>query len=59
MQIQWHHPVHGVGCLTAILDGDGRDLLEPRDAVAEGRITAIHIVIDPAEFASVQLPAPA
>jgi len=31
VQIQWHHPEHGIGCLTVIPDGDGRDLVEPRD----------------------------
>jgi hypothetical protein len=31
VQIQWHHPEHGIGCLTVLLDGPGRDLLEPRD----------------------------
>jgi hypothetical protein len=35
VQIQWHHPEHGVGCLTVLLDGAGRDLVEPRDDCAE------------------------
>jgi hypothetical protein len=35
VQIQWHHPEHGVGCLTVLLDGPGRDLVEPREDCAE------------------------
>lgn len=35
VQIQWHHPEHGIGCLTLLRDGPGRDLLEPRDDCAE------------------------
>ncbi|MFE5398643.1 helix-turn-helix domain-containing protein [Streptomyces sp. NPDC056568] len=31
VQIQWHHPDHGIGCLTVLRDGPGRDLVEPRD----------------------------
>ncbi|MEV4336878.1 XRE family transcriptional regulator [Streptomyces sp. NPDC049590] len=31
IQIQWHHPKHGVGCLTLLRQGPGRDLIEPRD----------------------------
>ncbi|MFF5089174.1 XRE family transcriptional regulator [Streptomyces niveus] len=31
VQIQWHHPKHSIGCLTVMLEGPGRDLLEPRD----------------------------
>lgn len=31
VQIQWHHPDIGIGCLTAVSDGPARDLLEPRD----------------------------
>ncbi|BCM64833.1 MULTISPECIES: XRE family transcriptional regulator [Streptomyces] len=31
VQIQWHHPKHGVGCLTVLRTGPGRNLLEPRD----------------------------
>lgn len=31
VQIQWHHPEQGVGCLTVLLDGPGRNLVEPRD----------------------------
>jgi hypothetical protein len=31
VQIQWHHPKYGVGCLTVLLKGAGSDLLEPRD----------------------------
>ncbi|MBM7774682.1 hypothetical protein JOD54_004886 [Actinokineospora baliensis] len=31
VQFQWHHPVHGIGCLTVIGEGDGKDLVEPRD----------------------------
>ena len=34
VQVQWHHPVHGVGCLTVIDSGAGRDLVEPRDDCA-------------------------
>ncbi|MEO3765718.1 hypothetical protein [Streptomyces sp. B5E4] len=35
VQIQWHHPEHGIGCLTAMREGPGRGLLEPRDACAD------------------------
>jgi len=35
VQIQWHHPKYGIGCLTVLLDGPGRDLLEPRDDCAD------------------------
>ncbi|RDI69343.1 hypothetical protein DFR76_101881 [Nocardia pseudobrasiliensis] len=35
VQIQWHHPKYGIGCLTVLLDGPGRDLIEPRDDCAE------------------------
>lgn len=35
VQIQWHHPEYGIGCLTVLLDGPGRDLLEPRDDCAD------------------------
>jgi hypothetical protein len=35
VQIQWHHPEHGIGCLTVLLDGPGRGLLEPRDDCAD------------------------
>ncbi|GAB3449448.1 hypothetical protein GCM10027436_44090 [Actinophytocola sediminis] len=35
VQIQWHHPKFGIGCLTALLDGPGRDLFEPRDNCAD------------------------
>ncbi|WP_447034809.1 helix-turn-helix domain-containing protein [Streptomyces sp. DSM 118878] len=35
VQIQWHHPKYGIGCLTVLPDGPGRDLLEPRDDCAE------------------------
>ncbi|HET6707008.1 RICIN domain-containing protein [Amycolatopsis sp.] len=38
-QIQWHHPEFGIGCLTTLLDGPGRDLLEPRDDCVEGEAT--------------------
>lgn len=31
VQIQWHHPETGVGCLTVLNDGVGQDLLESRD----------------------------
>ncbi|MFH8607016.1 helix-turn-helix domain-containing protein [Streptomyces sp. NPDC018029] len=31
VQIQWHHPKYGIGCLTVLRKGPGRDLLEPRD----------------------------
>jgi hypothetical protein len=33
--IQWHHPKYSIGCLTVLLDGPGRDLVEPRDDCAE------------------------
>ncbi|MFC3899239.1 helix-turn-helix domain-containing protein [Lentzea rhizosphaerae] len=35
VQIQWHHPKYSIGCLTVLLDGPGRDLLEPRDDCAD------------------------
>jgi hypothetical protein len=35
VQIQWHHPQYGVGCLTVLLEGPGRDLVEPREDCAE------------------------
>ncbi|MEU4768456.1 XRE family transcriptional regulator [Actinosynnema sp. NPDC023794] len=35
VQIQWHHPEHGVGCLTVLVEGPGRDLVEPREDCAE------------------------
>ncbi|WP_326796498.1 XRE family transcriptional regulator [Streptomyces sp. NBC_01808] len=35
VQIQWHHPEHGIGCLTAMGEGPGRGLLEPREACAD------------------------
>ncbi|MFF0724876.1 helix-turn-helix domain-containing protein [Streptomyces sp. NPDC004134] len=35
VQIQWHHPEHGIGCLTAMREGPGRGLLEPREACAD------------------------
>ncbi|OOC07479.1 XRE family transcriptional regulator [Amycolatopsis azurea] len=31
VQIQWHHPETGVGCLTVVNEGLGHDLVEPRD----------------------------
>ncbi|WP_414943965.1 helix-turn-helix domain-containing protein [Amycolatopsis sp. cmx-11-32] len=31
VQIQWHHPDTGVGCLTVVNEGMGHDLVEPRD----------------------------
>ncbi|WBB58666.1 XRE family transcriptional regulator [Streptomyces sp. WMMC500] len=35
VQIQWHHPKHGIGCLTAMREGRGRGLVEPREACAD------------------------
>ncbi|WP_432974270.1 RICIN domain-containing protein [Dactylosporangium sp. CA-233914] len=35
--IKWDHPAQGVGCLTVIVDGVGRDLLEPRNDCQAGR----------------------
>ncbi|WP_431040760.1 helix-turn-helix domain-containing protein [Streptomyces sp. P1-3] len=35
VQIQWHHPKYGIGCLTVLLKGPGRDLIEPRDDCAD------------------------
>ncbi|MFK4106169.1 helix-turn-helix domain-containing protein [Streptomyces sp. NPDC019531] len=35
VQIQWHHPKYGIGCLTLMLKGPGRNLLEPRDGCAD------------------------
>ncbi|MFJ1701278.1 hypothetical protein ACIOHC_40815 [Streptomyces sp. NPDC088252] len=31
VRIQWHHAKYGIGCLTVLVKGPGRDLLEPRD----------------------------
>ncbi|HEX6358475.1 helix-turn-helix transcriptional regulator [Actinophytocola sp.] len=39
VQIQWHHPEFGVGCLAVMLDGVGQDMLEPRDKCADGDLT--------------------
>ncbi|MFI1677858.1 helix-turn-helix domain-containing protein [Streptomyces sp. NPDC020607] len=36
VQIQWHHPKYGIGCLTVLSKGPGRDLLEPREDCADG-----------------------
>ncbi|MFI7643997.1 hypothetical protein [Nonomuraea sp. NPDC049400] len=38
---------------------DGTPLSVITSTIAEGRITGIHIVVDPAKLASIQLPAPA
>ncbi|SDF94416.1 hypothetical protein SAMN05216553_104305 [Lentzea fradiae] len=46
VQIQWHHPEYGIGCLTVLLDGPGRDLLEPRDDCA-GDNTAQQFRVEP------------
>lgn len=35
VQIQWHHPKYGIGCLTALAKGPARGLLEPRDDCAD------------------------
>ncbi|TDB74167.1 XRE family transcriptional regulator [Micromonospora sp. KC721] len=36
VKIQWHHPVHGKGCLTVLDAGVARDMLEPwRDCPPE------------------------
>ncbi|WP_327358486.1 helix-turn-helix transcriptional regulator [Streptomyces sp. NBC_01304] len=35
VQIQWHQPKYGIGCLTVLQNGPGRDLLEPRDDCAD------------------------
>ncbi|MET7296614.1 XRE family transcriptional regulator [Streptomyces griseoloalbus] len=35
VQIQWHHPKYGIGCLTVLPKGPGRDLVEPRDDCAD------------------------
>ncbi|GAA4803053.1 XRE family transcriptional regulator [Streptomyces ziwulingensis] len=34
VQIQWHHPKYGIGCLTVLANGPERNLLEPRDDCA-------------------------
>lgn len=31
VQLQWQHPDHNIGCLTVLLNGPARNLLEPRD----------------------------
>jgi hypothetical protein len=35
VQIQWHHPTHDIGCLTLLVEGPARDLVEPQDACAD------------------------
>ncbi|MBW3709262.1 XRE family transcriptional regulator [Streptomyces griseus] len=35
VQIQWHHPKYGIGCLTVLSKGSARNLLEPRDDCAD------------------------
>ncbi|MBD0417980.1 XRE family transcriptional regulator [Streptomyces sp. TRM S81-3] len=35
VQIQWHHPKYGIGCLTVLSKGPARNLLEPRDDCAD------------------------
>ena len=37
VQVQWHHPEHGVGCLVVRTDGAGKDLVEPWDDCSESR----------------------
>lgn len=39
VQIQWHHPKAGIGCLTVLVDGPGDDLIEPRDDCADDNPT--------------------
>ncbi|MBB6438640.1 RICIN domain-containing protein [Streptomyces candidus] len=39
-QIQWHHPQYGIGCLTVLADGPGRDPIESRDDCADGNPAA-------------------
>ncbi|PXX71414.1 ricin-type beta-trefoil lectin protein [Nocardia tenerifensis] len=34
-QIHWHHPKYGIGCLTLLMEGPGRNLLEPQDACSD------------------------
>ncbi|MFD7703366.1 helix-turn-helix domain-containing protein [Streptomyces caelestis] len=44
VQIQWHHPKYGIGCLTVLSEGPGLDLLEPRDDCADhDRAQQFHI----------------
>jgi len=35
VSIQWHNPRFGIGCLTLMTEGPGRDMLEPRDKCGE------------------------
>ncbi|MET9436188.1 hypothetical protein [Streptomyces sp. NPDC006551] len=35
-RIQWHHPDYGKGCLKALAEGEGAQLLEPYDDCAQG-----------------------
>lgn len=37
MHIQWHHPEHGIGCLTVRDDGVGKDLIEPWNDCSDSR----------------------
>jgi hypothetical protein len=39
VQIRWHHPDRGVGCLAVMVDGPGEDMLEPRQRCADGDAT--------------------
>ncbi|GHJ41904.1 RICIN domain-containing protein [Streptomyces sp. TS71-3] len=60
VQIQWHHPKYGIGCLTVLSKGPARNLLEPRDECADdnqarqfriesfGPRTTAHLLIRPA-----------
>jgi hypothetical protein len=41
VQIQWHHPVQGIGCLVVRTEGAGRDLLEPWDDCDENRLPQV------------------
>ena len=38
MHIQWHHPEHGIGCLTVREHGVGGDLIEPWNDCSDSRI---------------------
>jgi hypothetical protein len=41
VQIQWHDPVQGIGCLVVRTEGAGKDLLEPWDDCDERRLSQV------------------
>jgi hypothetical protein len=41
VQIQWHHPVHGIGCLVALSEGVAKNLIEPWESCDEERLPQV------------------